>query len=34
MQRQNEALSTALTAIVADLKKQAEVRVFDDNLSW
>jgi len=34
IQRQNEALGTALTAIVADLRKQAEVRVFDDNLSW
>jgi foldase protein PrsA len=34
IQRQNEALGSALNTIIADLKKQAEVRVFDDNLSW
>jgi parvulin-like peptidyl-prolyl isomerase len=34
VQRQNDAVSAALTLIVADLKKQAEVKVFDDNLSW
>ncbi len=33
-QRQNDALSAALNAIVTDLRKQAEIRVFDDNLSW
>ena len=33
-QRQNDALSAALNAIVTDLKKQADIHVFDDNLSW
>ncbi|HVO39156.1 MAG TPA: peptidyl-prolyl cis-trans isomerase, partial [Spirochaetia bacterium] len=33
-QRQNDAVSAALNLIVADLKKQAEVKVFDDNLTW
>ncbi len=34
IQRQNEALGSALNGIVATLKKQAEVKVYDDNLSW
>jgi len=34
VQRQNETLGAALNAIVADLRKQAEIRVFDDNLTW
>ena len=34
VQRQNEVLSSALNAIIADLRKQAEIRYFDDNLTW
>jgi len=34
MQRQNEVLSTALNAIIATLKKQADIKVFDNNLTW
>ena len=34
VQRQNDVLGTALAAIIADLRKQAEIRYFDDNLSW
>ena len=33
-QRQAETLQTALTDIVAELKKSAEVKIFDDNLAW
>ena len=33
-QRQAEALQTALTDIVTELKKSAEVKIFDDNLAW
>jgi parvulin-like peptidyl-prolyl isomerase len=32
--RQSEAYTKALTEIVADLKKQAEVKIFEENLSW
>ena len=34
MQRQREAVGKALDEIVADLKKQAEIKIFTDNLSW
>jgi parvulin-like peptidyl-prolyl isomerase len=34
VQRQNEVLSSALNAIIADLRKQAEIRYFEDNLVW
>ncbi|MGO9413220.1 MAG: peptidylprolyl isomerase, partial [Spirochaetia bacterium] len=34
VQRQNDILGSALAAIIADLRKQAEIRYFDDNLSW
>jgi peptidyl-prolyl cis-trans isomerase SurA len=34
LQRQNEALSSALNSIIATLKKQAEIKVFDSNLTW
>jgi parvulin-like peptidyl-prolyl isomerase len=34
IQRQNEALNAALNAILADLRKQADVRYFEENLSW
>jgi len=34
MQRQREAIAKALDEIVADLKKQAEIKVFDDNINW
>jgi foldase protein PrsA len=34
MQRQRDAMGKALDEIVADLKKQAEVKIFADNLSW
>ncbi len=33
-QRENEALTAALNVIVTDLKKTAEIKVFDDNISW
>jgi len=33
-QRQAESYKAALTDIVAELKKQAEIKVFDDNLTW
>lgn len=33
-QRQNEAIGSSLNAIVTSLKKQAEVKVYDDNISW
>jgi parvulin-like peptidyl-prolyl isomerase len=33
-QRQAEALQAALTDIVTELKKSAEVKIFDDNLAW
>jgi foldase protein PrsA len=33
-QRQAEALQAALSDIVAELKKTAEVKIFDDNLAW
>jgi parvulin-like peptidyl-prolyl isomerase len=32
--RQTEAYTKTLTDIIADLKKQAEVKVFEENLSW
>lgn len=32
--RQQEALYDALDAIIADLRKAAEIKVFEDNLSW
>ncbi len=32
--RQTEAYTKTLTDIIADLKKQAEIKVFEDNLSW
>jgi len=32
--RQQEALYKALDAIIADLRKTAEIKVFEDNLSW
>jgi len=34
VQRQNDVLSSALNAIIADLRKQAEIRYFEDNLAW
>ncbi len=34
IQRQNQALSAALNAIIATLKKQAEIKVFDNSLTW
>jgi parvulin-like peptidyl-prolyl isomerase len=34
MQRQRESVGKALDEIVADLKKQAEIKIFTDNLSW
>ncbi len=33
-QRQNEAYTKSLTDIVAELKKQAEVKIFEENLGW
>ena len=33
-QRQADAYKAALADIIAELKKQAEIKVFDDNLSW
>ena len=33
-QRQSETLQNALNDIVVELKKTAEVKIFDDNLSW
>ena len=33
-QRQADAYKTALADITADLKKQADVKVFDDNINW
>lgn len=32
--RQQEALYTALDAIIADLRKVAEIKIFEDNLVW
>jgi parvulin-like peptidyl-prolyl isomerase len=34
MQRQRDALAGALEDITADLKKQAQIQVFDKNISW
>jgi hypothetical protein len=34
MQRQRESVGKALDEIVADLKKQAEIKIFTENLSW
>jgi len=34
IQRQNDTLGSALSAIIADLRKQAEIKYFDENLSW
>jgi peptidyl-prolyl cis-trans isomerase SurA len=33
-QRQADAYKSALADIIADLKKQAEIKIFDDNISW
>jgi parvulin-like peptidyl-prolyl isomerase len=33
-QRQADAYKTAVTDIIAELKKQAEIKVFDDNINW
>jgi len=33
-QRQADSYKTALQDIVVDLKKQAEIKIFDDNLNW
>jgi peptidyl-prolyl cis-trans isomerase SurA len=33
-QRQADSYKTALTDIITDLKRQAEIKVFDDNISW
>jgi parvulin-like peptidyl-prolyl isomerase len=33
-QRQADAYKAALADIVADLKKQAEIKIFDDNINW
>lgn len=33
-QRQAEAYKTGLNDLVADLKKQAEIKIFDDNIAW
>jgi hypothetical protein len=32
-QRQQESLKSALTDIFSDLRKKAEVKIFDDNIS-
>jgi foldase protein PrsA len=34
LQKQNEAFTRALTDIVTALRKEAEVKVFEDNLAW
>jgi peptidyl-prolyl cis-trans isomerase SurA len=34
MQRQRDAIAKALDELVVDLKKQAEIKVFDDNINW
>ncbi len=34
MQRQRDVIAKALDELVADLKKQAEIKVFDDNINW
>jgi peptidyl-prolyl cis-trans isomerase SurA len=34
VQRKTDALASALNDIVAELKKQAEVKPFDDNITW
>ena len=33
-QKQADAYKSALSDIIADLKKQAEIKIFDDNISW
>jgi len=33
-QRQADSYKSALADIIAELKKQAEIKVFDDNLNW
>ncbi len=33
-QRQQDSYKAALADIIADLRKQAEIKVFDDNLNW
>ena len=33
-QRQADAYKAALADIVAELKKQAEIKIFDDNINW
>ncbi|HET6450071.1 MAG TPA: peptidylprolyl isomerase, partial [Spirochaetia bacterium] len=33
-QKQADAYKAALADIIADLKKTAEVKIFDDNISW
>jgi parvulin-like peptidyl-prolyl isomerase len=32
--RQNDVFSVALADLVADLRKQADVKIFDDNINW
>jgi parvulin-like peptidyl-prolyl isomerase len=34
VQRQTDAIAAALNVIVADLRKQAELKIFDENLGW
>jgi peptidyl-prolyl cis-trans isomerase SurA len=34
LQKQNDAFTKALTDIVTSLRKEAEIKVFEDNLSW
>jgi len=34
MQRQRDSIAKALDELVADLKKQAEIKIFDDNINW
>ena len=34
VQGQTDAISKVLNGVVADLKKQADIKVFDDNLNW
>jgi peptidyl-prolyl cis-trans isomerase SurA len=34
LQRQRETIAKALDELVVDLKKQAEIKVFDDNINW
>jgi len=34
MQRQRDSIAKALDELVVDLKKQAEIKIFDDNINW